>query len=218
MIHGGVPLKASDLGLDSAKPEVKQNWKAAGEYFYRGNPGSPAIGDQRIKFSLVLPQDVSLYSEQVGDSFKPFMTSNGRPLENLEPGTLSAEKMFSNAQGVQDMWTWGLRLAGFVVMAIGIALIFQPLVVFADVLPIAGNILGLGIAVFAALVALPLTLITIAIAWIFYRPVIGISLLAGAVVLLGLMFTLRRRRPMSPTALASLPSAPTQPPTQPPKS
>jgi hypothetical protein len=212
MIHDGVALKASDVGLDAAKPEVKQNWKVAGEYIYRGNPASPAIGDQRIKLTLIMPQDVSLYSEQAGDSFKPFKTSTDVPLENLEPGTVSAVKMFANAQRVQDMWTWGLRLGGFVLMALGIALIFQPLVVFADVLPIAGNILSMGVAVFAALVALPLTLITIAIAWIVYRPVLGISLLAGAVVLLGLMFTLRRRRPTSLAALASLPSVPTQPP------
>jgi Transmembrane protein 43 len=212
MIPDGDPLKASDVGIDAAKPEVKKNWKVAGDYFYRGDPANSAIGDQRIKFTLTMPQDVSLYAQQAGDSFKPFKTSTDIDLLKLKPGIESAAKMFVEAQGEQDMWTWGLRLGGFVLMAIGIALIFQPFVVFADVLPIAGNILSMGVAVFAALVALPLTLITIAIAWIVYRPVLGISLLVAAAVVLGLTFASRRRRPTSPAALASLPTVPTQPP------
>src|SRR5262249_12940567 len=57
-IPSGAVLSATTIGTDGMKPEVTQNWKPAGEYFYRGaDPGSPQIGDQRVKFVLTLPQD-----------------------------------------------------------------------------------------------------------------------------------------------------------------
>jgi hypothetical protein len=42
-------------------------------------------------------------------------------------------------------------------------------------------------------VALPLTLITIAIGWVFYRPLLGIGLLVVAVALLGGAFFFVRK-------------------------
>jgi len=54
------------------------------------------------------------------------------------------------------------------------------------VLPILGNIMEIGIGLVAGVVAFACALVTIAIAWIFYRPVLGIVLLAiaGAAVFL----------------------------------
>lgn len=51
-------------------------------------------------------------------------------------------------------------------MMIGLNLILRPLSVVADVLPIAGTIVGAGVGVVAFLVAAPATLLTIAIAWL----------------------------------------------------
>ena len=62
-------------------------------------------------------------------------------------------------------------------MFFGFSFIFKPLAVVADVLPLAGTIVGVGTGIFAFLLAAPLSLITISIAWIFYRPLIGIPLL-----------------------------------------
>jgi transmembrane protein TMEM43 len=199
-------LSATTIGLDAAKPEVKQNWKIAGEYFYRGgDSGSPSIGDQRIKYLLTLPQDVSLYAEQVGNTFAAYKTKAKTELLRLEPGTVPVAKMFDDAQSEEDTFTWILRLVGFVLMAVGVYLMFQPFVVFADVLPFLGNFLSMGIGLFAALVAVPLTLLTIAIAWIYYRPVLGVSLLVGVAFFVGLLFYFRRPRS------SRIATAPTQP-------
>jgi hypothetical protein len=199
-------LSAATIGLDAAKPEVKQNWKIAGEYFYRGgDSGSPSIGDQRIKYLLTLPQDVSLYAEQVGNTFAAYKTKAKTELLRLEPGTVPVAKMFDDAQSEEDTFTWILRLVGFVLMAVGVYLMFQPFVVFADVLPFLGNFLSMGIGLFAALVAVPLTLLTIAIAWIYYRPVLGVSLLVGVAFFVGLLFYFRRPRS------SRIATAPTQP-------
>ena len=57
----------------------------------------------------------------------------------------------------------------------------------ADVIPILGNIVGAGTGIIAFLLAACLSLVTIAIAWVFYRPVLGISLLIVAAVLIVLV-------------------------------
>ena len=205
-IPPGGTISASAVGIDKANPPVKANWKVAGEYFFRGgDPNSPKVGDQRVKFVETPPQDVSLYAQQVGNSFEPFVAKTGSTLEDLVPGTKSAEEMLNAAQERADMQTWILRLVGFVLMAVGVYLIFQPLVVFADVLPFLGNFLSMGVGLFAVLVALPLTLVTIAIAWIFYRPILGVGLLVAAGLFVGLLFYFRRRGP------SRIATAPTQP-------
>ena len=78
------------------------------------------------------------------------------------------------------MLTWLLRLGGFLLMFLGLSTILKPLSVFADVLPILGDIVGIGTGIVAGLVALVCSLATIAIAWLFYRPLIGIALLVVA--------------------------------------
>ena len=68
-------------------------------------------------------------------------------------------------------------------MAFGIGLVFNPLVVFADVLPLLGDILGMGIAIFAMAVAAFFSLLTIALAWLAYRPVLAVALMLAAVAI-----------------------------------
>ena len=105
-------------------------------------------------------------------------------------GKHTADAMFTSAQESNKMLTWILRVVGFVVMFIGFSLLFKPLSVVADVLPIAGDIVGIGTGIVAFLLAAPLSLITIAVAWIFYRPLIGVPLLILAGV--GLFFLFKK--------------------------
>ena len=65
-------------------------------------------------------------------------------------------------------------------------MVVRPLSVLGDVLPGLGTIIGWGTGLVAGVVALVCSLVTIAIAWIVYRPVLGVLLLiaAGAVVYL----------------------------------
>ncbi len=60
-------------------------------------------------------------------------------------------------------------------------MIFKLLSVIADVLPILGDIVGAGTGIISFLLAAILSLITIAIAWIVYRPLLGIILIVIAV-------------------------------------
>merc|ERR1712196_521596 len=94
--------------------------------------------------------------------------------------------MFAAAADENAARTWLMRLVGFLMMAIGLALILQPMAVVLDVIPFLGNLAGMAFAVAALLAAVVLTSITIAIAWIFVRPMIagGLLLLATGIIML----------------------------------
>ena len=85
--------------------------------------------------------------------------------------------MFEAAKEESRMWTWIKRLIGFFMMFIGLSMILKPLSTVMDVIPILGSITSGITGVFAFIIALGLSLITIAIAWVFFRPMIGIPLL-----------------------------------------
>ena len=157
-----------------------------GTIYFGTNPADPQIGDVRVKFSVAMPAEISVMAQQNGNTFQPYRASTGGTIELLEMGALTADAMIQKAEARNAIMTWVLRLIGFLLMLGGFALIFKPLSVLADVLPILGNIVGAGTGIIAFLLALMLSFITIAIAWIFYRPVLGIALIivAGAALYL----------------------------------
>ena len=158
--------------------------------YLASEPSNPQIGDVRITYEHVLPSVVSIVSKQKGDSFEGFKGNSGTTIDMLMTGEHDGESMFAAAQKSNKILTWILRAVGFVVMFFGFNLIFKPLPVIADVLPIAGSVVGVGVGIVAFLLAAPLSLITISMAWIFYRPLIGIPLLILAGV--GLFFLFKK--------------------------
>ena len=108
----------------------------------------------------------------------------------LSTGAVTAEAMFAAAHASNRMLTWGLRLLGVVLMFIGFSLLFRPLSVLADVVPFIGNVVGVGTGIVALLLSVPLSLLVISVAWIFYRPMVGVPLAIAAVV--GFAFLIRK--------------------------
>jgi Transmembrane protein 43 len=154
--------------------------------FYLGqNPQSPQVGDVRITFRVVEPTAVTAVAQQAGDSFKPYQTSNGRTIYMLSAGSYGPEEMFETAQAGNRTFTWILRLAGIGMMFLGVMLLLRPLAVIADFLPFLGTLVGIGLGLAALLTALPLSFITIAIAWILYRPLLAIGLIVAGLLLVG---------------------------------
>jgi hypothetical protein len=145
------------------------------------NSASPEIGDLRVSFRVVNPGDVSIVAQQVGDTFEPFVAKAGGTIELLQPGVFSAASMIKTAEKSNAMLTWILRGVGFLLMFMGLALMLKPLSVLADVLPILGDIVSAGTGIISFLLAAVLSVTIIAIAWIVYRPFLGIILIAAAV-------------------------------------
>jgi hypothetical protein len=194
-----VPVGSSDL--DKVFSTLRKEFQAHDGRFHRGaSPASPEIGDLRVSFAVVQPQTVSVIAEQTRDTFRPYQPKSARrTVDVLHEGDHSAAEMIRTEQSSNARLTWILRLVGFVVMALGIGLVLNPLKVLADVVPFIGSIVGFGVGVIAFLLAAVLSLITIALSWIAVRPVLGISLLAAAGIgIIALVMLSRSRRRVAP--------------------
>ena len=156
----------------------------------------PRIGDLRVTFRKVLPHNVSIVAKQRGDGFVAYTAKNGKKISMLSDGERDAAEMFASAQSGNTMMCWIVRLLGFFLMYLGLSMVFRPLSVLADVLPILGTIVGMGTGFVASVIALVCTLVTVAVAWIFYRPVLAVALLVAAGV--GLWFLVQRKPKAAP--------------------
>lgn len=184
-----------------------------GGYYLGYAPSSPKIGDLRITFESVDPLEVSLVSRQVGETFEPYLASTGGKIELLELGSLSAEAMFQEAEASNRLMTWVLRFVGCLLMFFGIAAILRPLSVLADVVPFFGNIVGAGTSIVALLIAALFSLVTIAVAWIVYRPLIGAAVLAAAAAVIFLIVKrLKKGKAAAPAVRPPVPPAQPPPP------
>ena len=108
-------------------------------------------------------------------------------------GLASADLMFNAAEEELTFETWLIQLVGIAAMAIGLGMLFKILSTVIDRIPFVGihigTVVGVGTSLIAILIALPLALLTIAIAWFFVRPILSITLLVIAV---GGFFGLRK--------------------------
>ncbi|MBW2455788.1 MAG: TMEM43 family protein [Deltaproteobacteria bacterium] len=155
----------------------------------------PEIGDYRIRFSALEAAEVTIVAKQSGSSLRAYETKAGEDLLMLKMGSHSAEQMFASAVAQNVALTWGLRGGGLLLMLIGLGLVFRPIAVVADVVPLFGELLRIGAFFVALALALPLTILTIAIAWVVARPLIGAALLVAFVLLIaGLVLLVRKRR------------------------
>ena len=144
--------------------------------------GEPQVGDVRISFEHVLPTDASFVAKQIDKSIGSYLTKHG-PLLLVENGTVDANGMFHSARRENEINTWWWRMAGFILMLVGLNMILRPLSALASVLPILGTIVSVGAGIISLVIALICSLVTIALAWLFYRPLVGIPLLVVAIAL-----------------------------------
>lgn len=173
-------LQRQEIELAARRQRLAKFKEHDGGYYLGQDPSSPEIGDSRIKFSVVPEQQVSVLAQQQGAGFTPYRTSNGGDLYRINSGEQTAAEMFHQMELENAQTTWILRGVGFFLMFLGLMMVFRPLVVVADVIPLFGSVLSAGSFVFAFLLAAPLTLTTIAVSWFAVRPILTVALLFGA--------------------------------------
>ena len=175
-----------------------------GKFYMGGDPSAPTLGDVRVSFKVVKPGPVSLVARQVGRTFEPYQAAAGGSILLLEEGTRSAESMFKAARTANVTLTWILRGLGFFLMFLGLVMVFRPLAVVGDVVPLVGSLLGVGIGIFAFLVSVFLASVTIAASWFAVLPLLGIALLLPSAAAAAGLVALARRRART----GALPSTP----------
>jgi hypothetical protein len=180
--------------LGKINPKLGKTYFSA-PYFYVGeNPKDHKIGDLRIKFEVVEPTTISIVAEQqVGARLTAYMTQVDEPLELFAYGKVTAEEMFKRAKEGNVMITWFIRFGGFFMMFIGIVMLFSVLRVLASFIPFLGKFVGMLISIASFFIAATFSLITIGIAWLFYRPLLSVILFAIAGVFLYLLKFMRKK-------------------------
>jgi Transmembrane protein 43 len=100
--------------------------------------------------------------------------------------------------------TWILRGIGMLVMYVGFAAFLAPLSTFAAVIPLLGGVVRGAVGLVALVLAVPLSILVMAFAWLAYRPLIGGALIVlAAAVGYGLWRWHKSRAPaLSPAAPA----------------
>ena len=170
-------------------------YRPSDDGFYRGqNPASPAVGDVRVTFKGASAQVVSVVAAVAGGMLTSYKDGNGYEIALLQPGAVSAAAMFAEAKQAESILTWILRALGFVLVLVGLVCITRPLTMLFAVLPFLETIVGAGAFLAALTFAVPITLVTIAVAWMVYRPLIGLLLLGAAAAGMFLFGRIGRRR------------------------
>lgn len=172
-----------------------------GNTLYVGRqPGTPSIGDVRVTFFETPAAEVSILAKVNGDTFVPFRASNGNTFSRLSMGVQDMNSMFDAAKSSNATMAWILRGLGVVLCIAGFGMIFAPLKVLADVIPLLGSIVGAGTGLVAGLLGSAWSLVIIAIAWIRFRPVLGFCLLGAALTLVILLFIKGRMKKANPAS------------------
>ena len=168
--------------------------------FYGGtDPQNPQVGDVTIKFFGISPETVSVVAEQTGQNLAPHTSSNGVTVALIEPGVHTEEDLYNTARSHNSMLTWILRGVGFLLALFGFMILMAPLSIIGDVVPFIGSIIGAGTGLLSFLLAIVLSTVTIAVAWIAYRPAAAIALfvIAGGAFLL--LVSRRKKRAVATT-------------------
>lgn len=208
-IGGARTLPVPQDRLDEIQQAVGAGMRASvvdGRIFLGTNPQQPRVGDYRIGYELVPLGPVSVVGRQAGTGFEPYQTRAGRQLLMVDNGIKTAEVMFADAMSANTVLTWLVRIAGLVFLGVGFALILSPLGVIADVIPFLGSIVRMGAGVVAMVGAALVGSATIALAWLFYRPLTALFILAlGAAVAYVVVRNGRRRSGASDVPPAAAP-------------
>lgn len=170
--------------------------------FLGENPASPAIGDTRVSYDLTPAADTSVVARQNGDGFLPWRARNGAEFLLVADGDVPAADMFQGAQDANAVMAWIIRVVGMVLLMVGFGLILAPFGVLADILPLAGTIVRMGTGLIGFVLGMVVGTVTIALAWLAFRPVTtAIILLVGGAIAF-LVYRLGRGRAKKTLATA----------------
>ena len=156
------------------------------EIYYGRTPGAPEVGDVKVTFEIIVPAKVTVVAQTNDNTFKAFKAKNGKTFQTLVMGKKDMAEIFESENSANSMWTWILRIAGIFLVVFSLKMVFGFIETLLKVVPFVSNIVGWGVGLVCTVVGVVWSLIVIAVAWIFYRPLLGIALLVIAGLLIWL--------------------------------
>lgn len=174
------------------------NFKLSGEGLYQGqDPGNPRVGDLRVTYRAVQAGDLSVVAAQRNGRLLPYLTPDGPSIALVHTGFRGAPEMFKTARDQETILTWVLRVIGVVLMFAGVVMIFKPFSALLSGVPLVGDLFDAGVGLVAVVIALPLSFAVIGLAWLFYRPIMAVGIVAvGAAIAAAIVWWRRQRKPV----------------------
>ena len=162
------------------KKDLQYIHQASNVLYFGRVPGAPEVGDVRVTFEKVVPAKVTVMAVVDGDTFKAYKAKNGKRFQTLVMGKKTGDEIIEGEKEANNMILWALRIIGIMIVIGGLKGIFGFLETILKVVPFIANIFGWGVGIVCTVLGVVWSLIVIAIAWLFYRPLLGISLLVLA--------------------------------------
>ena len=162
------------------KKDLQYIHQASNVLYFGRVPGAPEVGDVRVTFEKVVPAKVTVMAVVDGDTFKAYKAKNGKRFQTLVMGKKTGDEIIEGEKEANNMILWALRIIGIMIVIGGLKGIFGFLETILKVVPFIANIFGWGVGIVCTVLGIVWSLIVIAIAWLFYRPLLGISLLVLA--------------------------------------
>jgi hypothetical protein len=190
--HCGAPAsdKWTTAPAGTATPSAGGAPHIDGNYVFvgSGSLASPRIGDVRASYlALARSLKVTLFGQQKGSNVEPFA---------IEGGDFLHKRLFRALKGTREeaiqelafedaMRLWILRGVGFLLMWIGMSLVFGPITAVMDVFPSLGGFVKAVIGIVLFPIALVLTGVTIVVAKILHSV---IAMVIVGLLVFGLVF------------------------------
>jgi Transmembrane protein 43 len=200
----GVPVDTSvqERARQFAGPQATV---AGGQIYIGPDPTHPQTGDMRISYHAVRSGALSVIGAQTGNSVDEYQTKSGDRLLMIAKDVQSADSMFALAHQENRIKTWTIRGLGLLAMFVGFVLVLNPFPTLASVLPFLGSLVGFGMMLISLVLTALLGSVTIAIGWLFYRPLLGIGLLVVVGAAIAGVVYLKRSKPDGARPAPALP-------------
>ena len=147
---------------------------------------NPQIGDTRISFVYNDSTEVSILAVQKGNTFVDFVSSTGKHINKIVDGNHTSSEMINIIKNENNIMKWIFRISGIIICVIAVGSILKPICRITSYIPILGGLINSAVGLISVILGLCISLMVIAIAWIRFRPLIGIGLLIiiGALIFL----------------------------------
>ena len=154
------------------------------------NVNSPNVGDVRISFNYSNDRVITVLAMQKGNSFADYKSEQGKILNELRAGALTGEEMINVVESRNNFLKWILRFVGVLFVTAGFSGLLTPILMLLSIIPLVGDGIANILKTIASLIGFAVSMLVIALAWVAYRPLIGICLLAvvvGVIILVTIL-------------------------------
>lgn len=153
----------------------------------------------RIAYHVEPEEAASFIGVQQPDGLRAYRAGNGEDVLLGYAGLLSADQVIAKGQADNALTTWILRVIGLVGLLLGFYMVFAPINLIASYVPLLGSLVSGATFVVALAATIVVGPSVIALAWLAYRPLFSLGLVAVAVAIaIGLYaWRGRGRRPVA---------------------